>query len=93
MLQGVVPVAMKRVRLEAETCHLFVGYLELGRVLSRVQTRLDLQTATRFGGGDEIDDDLVTSEWLVSGCPRQFMAMCENKRCSILFHLLVPGGK
>ena len=28
-----------------------------------------------------------------SGVPRQFMAMCENSRCSILFHLLVPGGK
>ena len=28
-----------------------------------------------------------------SGLPRQFIAMCENNRCSILFHLLVPGGK
>ena len=26
-----------------------------------------------------------------SGVPRQFMAMCENSRCSILFHLLVPA--
>ena len=32
------------------------------------------------------------TSWLVSGCPRQFTAMCENKRCSILFQLLVPGG-
>ena len=23
----------------------------------------------------------------------QFIAMCEKRRCSILFHLLVPGGK
>ena len=28
-----------------------------------------------------------------SGCPFQFIDMFENKRCSILFHLLVPGGK
>ena len=31
--------------------------------------------------------------WLVRGRPRQFMVMCENSRCSILFHLEVPGGK
>jgi hypothetical protein len=34
----------------------------------------------------------ITS-WLVSGRPRQFMVMWENSRCSILFHLEVPGGK
>ena len=28
-----------------------------------------------------------------SGRPRQFIVMNENSRCSILFHLLVPGGK
>jgi hypothetical protein len=25
--------------------------------------------------------------------PRQLIVMNENKRCSVLFHLLVPGGK
>ena len=30
---------------------------------------------------------------LVNGLPRQLTAMWENRRCSILFHLLVPGGK
>src|ERR1035437_4372250 len=29
--------------------------------------------------------------WLVSGRPRQFKVIWENSRCSILFHLLVPG--
>ena len=33
------------------------------------------------------------TSWLVRGLPRQFMVMCENSRCSILFHLEVPGGK
>ena len=33
------------------------------------------------------------TSWLVSGRPRQFMVMWENSRCSILFHLEVPGGK
>jgi hypothetical protein len=27
------------------------------------------------------------------GVPRQFIAISENRRCSILFHLLVPGEK
>src|SRR5680860_777031 len=36
---------------------------------------------------------LTTAWWLVSGVPRQFMVMWENNRCSILFHLLVPGGR
>jgi len=27
------------------------------------------------------------------GLPRQLMLMKEKSRCSILFHLLVPGGK
>src|SRR5664279_2250617 len=30
--------------------------------------------------------------WLIKGRPRQFMVICENSLCSILFHLLVPGG-
>jgi hypothetical protein len=33
------------------------------------------------------------TSWLVSGRPRQFIEMWENRRCSILFHLLVPGGR
>ena len=31
--------------------------------------------------------------WLVSGLPRRFRVIWENSRCSILFHLLVPGGR
>src|SRR5918911_4200305 len=27
------------------------------------------------------------------GVPRQFWVMNEKRRCSILFHLLVPGGR
>ena len=35
----------------------------------------------------------TTTWWLVRGLPRQFIVMWENSRCSILFHLEVPGGK
>ena len=33
------------------------------------------------------------TSWLTSGLPRQLRLMKQNSRCSILFHLLVPGGK
>jgi len=33
------------------------------------------------------------TSWLVSGLPRQFIEMCENSLCSIMFHLLVPGDR
>src|SRR5216683_3555653 len=31
------------------------------------------------------------TSWLVSGRPRQFIEIAEDSRCSILFHLEVPG--
>ena len=36
---------------------------------------------------------LMMTSWLVSGRPRQSRVIWENSRCSILFHLEVPGGK
>src|SRR4051794_23923265 len=36
---------------------------------------------------------LTIVSWLTSGLPRQFWLTNEKRRCSILFHLLVPGGK
>ena len=36
---------------------------------------------------------LMTTLQLVSGRPRQPRVIWENSRCSILFHLEVPGGK
>ena len=36
---------------------------------------------------------LTITSWLVSGRPRQFIEMWENSRCSMAFHLDVPGGK
>lgn len=36
---------------------------------------------------------LTMTARLVSGLPRQLIVMYENILCSILFHLLVPGGK
>ena len=36
---------------------------------------------------------LTITARLNSGRPRQFSVIWQNIRCSILFHLLVPGGK
>ena len=36
---------------------------------------------------------LTIVSYVRSGRPRQLMEMKEKSRCSILFHLLVPGGK
>jgi hypothetical protein len=36
---------------------------------------------------------LMTTSWLANGRPRQFMEIWENSRCSMAFHLEVPGGK
>jgi len=38
---------------------------------------------------DQFYYNFIAGQWL----PRQLMEMKENSRCSILFHLLVPGGK
>jgi hypothetical protein len=42
-----------------------------------------------LGRGDQLHDHLVET----SGRPRQLAEMWLNSRCSILFHLEVPGGK
>ena len=35
----------------------------------------------------------MMTSWDSRGRPRQFRLIAENSRCSILFHLLVPGGR
>src|SRR3974377_1242640 len=35
----------------------------------------------------------MMTSWETSGRPRQFMVIAENSRCSILFRLLVTGGR
>jgi hypothetical protein len=35
---------------------------------------------------------LTTTSCVTSGTPRQLRVIWQNSRCSILFHLLVPGG-
>ena len=66
-----------------------VGDLDALGVGGGVQLGGDSEPRAGGGRGDGLDDDLVAGQ----GRPRQFMEMWENSRCSILFHLLVPGGR
>jgi hypothetical protein len=36
---------------------------------------------------------LMIVSWLLRGLPRQLMVIWENRRCSILFHLLCPVAR
>ena len=74
---------------EAYRRQLRIGHGDTGRVLSTIEFGPDVQAGLAVRGPDEADDGCEVDQ----GVPRQFMAMWENKRCSILFHLLVPGGK
>jgi hypothetical protein len=47
------------------------------------------EAGPRRRGCNQVDDRLVADQ----GVPRQFWEMKLNSRCSILFHLLVPGRK
>lgn len=87
--EGVVPLAVEVVKGQRQGAHLFVGDAHLGWVGAVVEFGVHAQAGAGGGGADEVDDDLVAGQCR----PRQFMEMCANNRCSILFHLLVPGGR
>jgi len=36
---------------------------------------------------------LTLAAWVSNGSPRRFCEVNEKRRCSISFHLLVPGGR
>jgi hypothetical protein len=69
--------------------HLRVGDHLTLRIGPEVQFTAHAQAGCGARGADEIHDDRE----LTRGCPRQFVLMYEKRRCSILFHLLVPRGK
>src|SRR6516225_6542848 len=85
----VVPISVEFVALDSNRGHLFVRNLhplwylrESTSAWTRSPARV-VVAAIRF----------TITWWLTSGLPRQFWLMKENSRCSILFHLLVPGGR
>jgi hypothetical protein len=67
----------------------FVADLNPVRVGVLIQPGVDVQAALGAAPGDQVDDHLTGHERL----SRPLREMKLNRRCSLLFHLLVPGGK
>lgn len=69
--------------------HLLIGDRNAGRVRRAIQLGVDRQPVGRFGRGNQFDNNLMTDQRTTEPILRYEL----NSRCSILFHLLVPGGK
>ena len=80
---------MKLTASDVDGLELGVRHLDLVRVGALVEPGVDLKPGAGRGAGDQVDDRLQRDR----GLPRQFIVMNENRRCSILFHFEVPGGK
>jgi hypothetical protein len=68
---------------------LFVGYFDLGLVGIGIQNTFYCQTGIRFCGAYQTNDYRNAYKQF----PPPVLADKRKNRCSILFHLLVPGGK
>ena len=80
---------MEVVACEVDGIHFGVGHLDASGIGVLIEFAANLQTSLRCRCGDQLDDDLMADERFAAQLP----VMNENMRCSILFHLLVPGGK
>src|SRR5215467_3218195 len=74
---------------DVQFSHLRVGDLDALVVFVAVETALHGQSGLGLRIGDQFDDHPMGEERLA----RQFCVMKANSRCSIRFHLLVPGGR
>ena len=95
---------MELIRNQMQSSHRGILDLDSGRVLIGVERSAHTQALRGGGAGDQVDDDLVAFERASApvagdvtepesqGCDA-FRRYRMNMRCSILFHLLVPGGK
>ena len=79
---------MEVIAFDVEHFHLGVADFDALFVGARIEQTLNFQSGFGRRGANQLDD----GETIVSGRPRQFCVMWQNMRCSILFHLDVPGG-
>jgi len=87
-VNGVVPLAMEAMGHEVERGHLGIRHVVAFRIGPTVEFTSHSQSGRGAGGADQIHTASLTSSW-----PRQLLLMYEKSRCSILFPLLVPGGR
>src|SRR6516162_3352800 len=88
-VDGVVPFWVEGVASYRQFCHFGGGDLDAFLVGPRIEYALDLQARLRCGGADQLDDGDPIHQRFSS----QFWVMWQKRRCSILFHFEVPGGK
>ena len=75
--------------MEVEGFHIGVSDLDAFRVGVGIQLALDSKSGFGCSRCDQLNNGLVTDE----RPPAPVSVMNEKSRCSILFHLLVPGGR
>ena len=77
---------MERIAGEVESLHLGIADLDtlLGSAL--VEQTLDFEARVRRDGAEQLNPRAV------KGRARQFWVICQNRRCSSVFHFEVPGG-
>ena len=79
---------MEEVAFDVEGSHFGVADSDALFIGVGIEFAADRQGRLGRGRCNQFDD----CDRLVSGRPRQFCVMWQNRRCSILFHLDVPGG-
>ena len=81
---------MKGLLLWEHLSHQFISDLDPFSDTNRYQGARHTQTFLGCSSRDQIDNHFMAHQ---QGWPRQFWLIAEKSRCSILFYLLVPGGK
>ena len=80
---------MELIALNRDSREFFVGDLDPSVVDVLVEFGTYPQPLLGGDAADELDDDLARQQRPAA----PVVVMWQNIRCSILFHLLVPGGK
>ena len=62
MLDRIVPLPVKVMRVQVHACQFLIFDLHLGGITLRVEGRPDTQTLLRCGRSDPVDNDLVTDQ-------------------------------
>ena len=88
-LYDIVPFAVELIGININLFHFFGCNFSARWILAAIQSAAYRQSFRGGRFGNEIHNGFVIPQWL----PRQLDEMKENNRCSILFHLLVAGGK
>src|ERR1035437_6126598 len=60
---AIVPIAMEVVSFDVDGTKFLIGHNHALGVVGIVEFSANTQPRTRFGAGDEVDNDLMTDQW------------------------------